>query len=123
MRCLMKDRLRSLSALLALGLPATALGDQAELNRFFDSKYTYCDAKMLSGLWNSSLEDSKARIGRKIGWKNLDVINDMLKEARGVAEKNPNNRCSFHEAGFTYQDAEKLSKVWHKSIGESKTMV
>lgn len=119
----MNNKLLSLSALLALGVPELAHADPAGKRKFLTSKYTYCDAKMLSFLWRQSLDESKARIGRKIGWGDENILTDMLYRARLNAQKVPKARCNFHEAGYTYQDAQKLSQIWRRSIGESKSIV
>jgi hypothetical protein len=119
----MNRKLLSLSALLSLGAPEIALADPVEQRKFFASKYTYCDAKMLSFLWRQSIDESKSRIGRKVGWGDDKVLEGMLRRARNQAQKLPKARCNFHEAGFTYQDAEKLSRIWRTSPGQSKSLV
>lgn len=119
----MNHKLLSLSALFALGVPETAIADPTEKRKFLKSKYTYCDAKVLSFLWRQSIDESKSRIGRKIGWGDQKILNDMLNRARVNAQKVPKARCKFHEAGYTYEDAEKLSRIWRRSVGDSKSLV
>ncbi|WP_291994396.1 hypothetical protein [Candidatus Accumulibacter sp. ACC003] len=110
-------------ALLALGIPATALATDKEIEVFAASQYTYCDAKMLSGMWKESVWESKSMIGRKIGWGDQQTLNSALRKARGEARTHPKRSCDFWEAGLNYQDAEVLAGVWKLSIDESKAFV
>ena len=48
-------------------------GLSKELQAFFKSQYHYWDARVLSNYWGQSVEDAKARIGRKILWGRKDV--------------------------------------------------
>lgn len=87
---------------------------QSELNAFFSSKYNYCDAELLSDFWGQSLTESKARIGRKVLWGNGGVpyLEQYLVDARIQAIQQDSQLCTFHEAGYTYEDAVALAGFW-----------
>jgi hypothetical protein len=121
----MNNSIRSIPLILALGLANTAQADtnDQEIAKYAASRYMYCDAKILGALWGQSAGEAKARIGRKIGWGDTAILNGMLSDARTRAEKNPGTRCSFHEAGFSYGDAERLAKIWRTSTYEAKIAV
>ena len=112
----------ALTMLLALGVPdvATAQGTKRELDQFFASNYQYCDAKVLGAMWKNSITESKARIGRKIGWGDIGILNDMLNTARGQADRDRRRACTFDEAGYSYDDAVKLARVWKISVWDAK---
>ncbi|MBX3161865.1 MAG: hypothetical protein KF773_38240 [Deltaproteobacteria bacterium] len=116
-------RLRNIVAVVALGAPSVAAADKRddEFRAFSSSKYTYCDAKVLSSLWKSSIADSKATIGRKVIARHTVGLEKNLELALDAAYKNPRLRCRYHEAGFTFEDAKKLSKMWRVSVAEAKT--
>jgi hypothetical protein len=107
--------------------PAPAKPPQPSQNQdmtaFFASSYTYCDAKVLSSHWASSVDDAKALIGRKIGWGNADIVKSELQSARAEAQKDPKRACTFWDAGFQYSDAEKLAKIWKTSVDAAKATV
>lgn len=109
--------------LLALGIPATALATEKEMQAFAASQYTYCDAKVLSAIWKESVGDAKSMIGRKIGWGDQQTLNGVLRQARREARAHPERGCDFWEAGFNYQDAEVLARIWKLSVEESKAFV
>lgn len=58
---------------------------QTEKEAFLSSDYTYEDAVALAGFWGKSLDETKARMGRKILWgdENVAILNDYL-EAAGL---------------------------------------
>jgi hypothetical protein len=95
------------------------------MKAYAHSKYTYCDAKILSSFWQQSVEESKARIGRKIGWggENITILNQMLTDARTQAKQHRERRCQFLEAGFVYEDAKKLAGLWKMSVDQAKANV
>lgn len=130
----MIHRVRSLVAVLALGLPAVAAADRAPtptppkaavtpVSAYLQQdKYTYCDVKILSALWKQSIADSKVTVGAKIQAKNDAFLTAELTKARQAAQKNPAARCKFSEAGFTYDDAVKLSKAWKNTAAQAKAL-
>ena len=99
-------------------IPATT--DQ-ELKAFFNSKYDYWDARVLSDYWGKAVEDSKAIIGRKILWgkKDVAILEQFLVDARVKALEltkpapNPSSYELFRESEFReYEDVEALAKFW-----------
>lgn len=117
-------RLPSLVVVLALvgfTLSGSArAGTNEELAAFANSKYDYCDAKLLGAYWGQSIDEAKARIGRKIGWHDEDILNGMLKDALTRAQTNNSPKCEYYEAGYTYDDAEALSRLWGVDVAEAK---
>jgi hypothetical protein len=88
---------------------------QEELDAFFSSKYTYCDAQRLSEYWGQSVVDAKVRIGQKILWGDRGVayLEQYLVDAQAQALfQDIRNLCLFSEQGYTYDDAVALSKFW-----------
>ena len=94
--------------------------DQSELSRYSSSSYDYCDAKLLAAYWGQDIEEAKARIGRKLGWGDTDVIESMLDSARERARTNGAPTCGYWEAGYSYEDAEALSAMWGVPISQAK---
>ncbi|MFO0744831.1 MAG: hypothetical protein U1F43_04035 [Myxococcota bacterium] len=112
------------AAVLARARPAHADETEEELQRFFASDYTYCDATILSRFWRQDLRETKARIGRKIGWKDFDVLDGMLGEARKAVEHDdPARLCPYQESGYTYSDITALSDLWGQGVTATKARV
>ena len=88
-----------------------------EINAFANSKYNSCDTKLLSQYWGQSIVDTKARIGRKVLWGDGGVpyLEQYLVTARVKAIRGVYSRCSYLDEGYTYKDAEALSKYWGES--------
>jgi hypothetical protein len=106
--------LLSLALLQAIGLES-ALAD-ADMDRYATSSYAYCDAVMLANVWNQSVEEAKATIGRKLGWGNERIVQANLVDARRRG-----GRCEFRDTEFDFDDAEALAALWHTSVAEAKT--
>ncbi|MDG2002244.1 MAG: hypothetical protein P8J20_02840 [Novosphingobium sp.] len=79
-------------------------------NAYANSKFTYCDAKMIGALWGQDVTEGKLRIGQKIGGGEY-IIEDELNDSRQRG-----NSCRFDETGFTYQDAQRLSAAWGNQL-------
>lgn len=106
----------------ALALPGTE--SASDMNAFLrQSKYTYCDAKIIAGLWKESLLQAKTFIGLKLNSNNTAAIDSALVEARAFATKNPAARCTFSEAGFTAYDAQVLAGRWNKTDAQVRATV
>jgi hypothetical protein len=87
------------------------------------TKYTYCDAHMIGQLWGKALSDGKLAIGSKLAAKKTAKLVKLVGDARKNAKKNESARCSFYDAGFTYDDATILAKLWKKTEGDVKALV
>ena len=91
---------------------------QENLDAFFSSEYTYCDAQRLAEYWGDSLVDAKVSIGQKILWGDRGVayLEQYLVDAEAQALfQDIRNLCLFYEEGYTYDDAVALSKFWGDS--------
>jgi len=88
--------------------------NQTALDAFWEGQYTYCDAKVLASYWGQSIFETKARAGEKLLRGELGVVKDQLSLARNQAQKKGEPTCSFHEEGYTYDDAELLAQSWGK---------
>ncbi len=87
------------------------------------TKYTYCDAHMIGTLWGKALSDGKVAIGAKLAAKKKTALVKLVADARKNAKKNPDARCSFYDAGFSYDDATLLGKLWKKDPSDVKSLV
>ncbi|MEC4885384.1 MAG: hypothetical protein SAL70_29320 [Scytonema sp. PMC 1070.18] len=87
-----------------------------ELQAFFNSRYDYWDARVLADFWGQSLDEAKARIGRKVLWgpTNVAILDQFLVDARVKALQSANRSTYkfFVESGYTYDDAKALAKFW-----------
>ncbi len=67
-----------------------SLGDATyhrERQAYFDSDYSYNDAMLLADFWGMDIDETKARMGRKILWgeDDIQILNDYLQEAEAFA--------------------------------------
>ena len=100
--------------------------DQKELDAFFNSRYTYWDAKVLAGFWHQTLTDTKMRMGRKIAWgpEAQTFLETELANARHEALKTVDQLRFYSDSGYTYDDAEALAKFWgEKGAYEAKMRI
>ncbi len=111
---------------IAVALTAT---EAQEYRAFFQSKYSYSNARILADFWGQSLGEAKARIGRKILWgqRDIAILEQFLVDAKTKALQLLNAETPrltlFSEVGYTYKDAESLSKFWGGSVYESKVRI
>jgi hypothetical protein len=123
----MLHRARSLVAVLALSIPTLAAAQPKKApdpvsTYLQQEKYTYCDVKILSALWKQSVSDAKATVGLKLQNKGEKQLDTALVTARANARKNASLRCTFAEAGFSFDDAKTLAKMWKKTESAAKVM-
>ena len=100
--------------------------DQKELDAFFNSRYTYWDAKVLAGFWHQTLTDTKMRMGRKIAWgpEAQTFLETELANARHEALKTVDQLRFYSDSGYTYDDAEALANFWgEKGAYEAKSQL
>lgn len=91
-----------------------------ELNAFFRSGYDYWDARILADYWGQSVDEAKARVGRKILWggKDVAILEQFLVDARVQAlgsvrsSLNRNPYRFYGESKYNYEDAADLAKFW-----------
>lgn len=95
----------------SLTLATAALGARAHaatepLDAFFSSSYTYCDAKLIAGLWGIDITAAKGAIGYKIQNGLETDLAGMLATARETVA------CEWADVPHGYTDAERLAASW-----------
>jgi hypothetical protein len=97
--------------------PTPTYTEAQEFNAYFAAGYDYNNAVQLSQLWKiSDIEQVKADAGQRLlEGQTLPVTPDLPPEA-------PVNQdvSAFFAAGYTYNDAVTLSKLWHNSSYQAK---
>ncbi|MCO4763998.1 MAG: hypothetical protein KC502_20960 [Myxococcales bacterium] len=93
------------------------------LQKWANSGYHYCDAKMIASMWHTTPYAAKKAVGRKLLRGNYREVRLDLANARRHARRHPAAACNYHQAGYTYRDAEKLASIWHVSVAQAKTMI
>jgi hypothetical protein len=97
--------------------PAPTYTQAQELDAYFAAGYDYADAVQLGKLWNDSdMNHVKAMAG-------LDLLEGqpLAVQPSGTPETPVNKDVSaFFAAGYTYDDAVALSKLWHNSSYQAK---
>ena len=95
-----------------LSIPAAA---RSAMDAFASSKYGYCDAKKIAKVWGGSIGAAKVVIGEKI-------LNNLQSSADAFIASTQNSvRCDWGDTELSYEDAEKLAKVWGRSVEGAKT--
>lgn len=98
----------------------TTEAQNQEVQAYQTSKYDYWDARVLADYWGQSVDEAKARMGRKILWgsKDVAILEQFLVDARvnalQLVESAPelSSYKLFRESKLTYEDAEALAKLW-----------
>lgn len=83
--------------------------------RFVKSDYTYDDAAALAALWGADLGETKAKIGRKIGWGNEKILDAELSTARDWQ--------GFVKSPYSFEDAELLATLWGGEVWDNKLLI
>jgi hypothetical protein len=87
---------------------------------FAASNFSYCDAKVLAAMWQTSVESAKSSIGHKI----LGGQESMATAAVGEAFARPDKpACQFYETKYTYSDAEAMAAFWGIDVSETKDRI
>ncbi len=100
------------------------LSEEAAMQLFFDSGYTFCDARLLKEAWGLQMEyGAKVRTGRF-----LDLPRGRNRVARFVADQRlasarNNSACSTWEIGLEYPQISALEAMWGLSTMETKTRI
>ncbi|MCF4969507.1 hypothetical protein [Nostoc sp. CMAA1605] len=106
----------------------------SELRAFLTSKYDYWDARVLASFWGETVEDAKARMGRKILWggENIALLEQFLVDARvqalqSVKPPRPGDSSPYkfyQDSTYNYNDAEALARFWgEKSAIDAKARI
>ncbi|HSM80128.1 MAG TPA: hypothetical protein VLS96_00500 [Nodosilinea sp.] len=87
---------------------------QAEIDAYYNSGYTYWDAAQLASYWGQNLDDTKARMGRKMLWGAADIamLEQFLLDARLASLSSVDDLRFYGESEYTYQDAVVLAEFW-----------
>lgn len=138
----MMHTVRTLVTVLALGLPIAGVADAKKprtpqkdpVSAFLkQDAYTYCDVKLLAAMWNQSIRESKARVGVKLQANAQASLNSELEAARERVWKRERfarqrgqelpPRCTYVDAGLSYEDVEKLAAIWKTSVADAKIRI
>jgi hypothetical protein len=97
------------------------VGMAPDLEAFFASDYTLCDADVLAAAWGVGRAEAKASLGYKtrMGWNQLAA--EALTDARG--QTGGRVRCPYHENGFTFDDVTELAAAWRVSVPDAKLRI
>jgi hypothetical protein len=102
------------SSIVAAAQPSAAPSqdaDEAAYDAYFNAGYDWDDALALAGLWNMPSNDIgqiKATAGRKL----LAGETLPIKPTPDVIETVPDSVTKFFAAGYSYDDAATLAKLW-----------
>jgi hypothetical protein len=100
--------------------PATPVTDEAALKEYFAKGYGYDDAVRFAKLWHSTADIAavKADAGRKLV-AGVGLPYPPLPRAPEPSPDSPEVKlaqkqlAAFFDAGYQWDDAEKLAKLWH----------
>lgn len=94
---------------------------------YAESRYDYCDAKILAGMWGTDdIGSAKENIGRYLLDSEGELLEQKLSWAREGALSNPDNRalrCNWQEIGFSYDDAVALGEYWGIDSWDAKLRI
>ncbi|MFT5680777.1 MAG: hypothetical protein ACI8RZ_001683 [Myxococcota bacterium] len=100
---------------------------QSDWERFLESRYDYCDATVLAGMWgDTDVSEAKDAIGRFLIDGQGDLLESKLGWAREHAQENFSNRslrCHYDQIGFTFDDAVALSTLWGIDSWDAKMRI
>lgn len=84
------------------------------LDVFFNSGYTYWDARVMANFWGQSVTDAKTGIGMKLmgGPLSKALLSINLTEAREKAIRNADSLDLYSVSGFSYDDAAEIAEFW-----------
>lgn len=99
---------------LAIASPATAQ-EMENFQRFANSGYTYCDAKLMGAIYGQDPYEGKVIIGAKIANGIGSNIPLMLRQSRGAG-----NACDWSDLPHSYEDAERLGQYWGVDTAQAK---
>jgi len=117
-----------LTLIALLGFSAPAMAEPAEHMQAYvnQTKYGYCDATLIAGLWGEDVYQAKGTIGYKLANGYEQMLVSALTEARKKANENFSNRglrCSYDVLGYSYEDAVKLAEHWGKDTWDAKMYI
>ncbi len=100
---------------------------QSAWERYAESRYDYCDATVLAGMWgDTGIDEAKEGIGHFLINGDGELLESKLGWARQNALDNFSNRslrCHYDQIGFTYDDAVALGRFWGIDSWEAKMRI
>jgi hypothetical protein len=120
-------RFRRLAAALLVSTSMTFAGTalaQSQANKdpldvFFDSGFTYCDAKLVAAMWQIDAMQVKTYLGQKIQRLGVPAAQSVV-----AASRNRGVVCEWADVPHSYEDAERLAAYWQMpSPTEAKAKV
>jgi hypothetical protein len=110
---------RSADVLAALGGAGdqSGSGDEQAVNVFYESGFTYCDAKLVGAAWGTDTWQGKIAIGNKVMNNMAADVEPILVQGRQVTS------CDFTETEVSYEDAETLASIWKVPVDKAKDKV
>lgn len=97
--------------------------DEALRGRFWDAKYTTCDAEVIASHWKMDVLAAKSFAGQKLEWGNRPYLEDELRAAREALVAEREELCPFYRSDYAYADAEALAAVWKIDVEDAKARV
>lgn len=95
--------------------PVAAQSETDYAQAFFNSAYTYCDAKLVGAVWGMTPYEGKVQIGMKIVGGYADNLGPLLQTSR-----NRGFACEWADTGLAYDDAERLGQLWGVETWDAK---
>lgn len=105
----------------ALAAPAAPVIPTLENYRVGD--YTYCDVHVLARTWGIDEAAASERISTKVVAGNAAAVKATLESGRGAITFDGWSTCPYHEAGYSYDDAEALGRAWGVDTQEAKARI
>lgn len=103
----------------ALAQNQSAPSDTVFYNKYADSSYNYCDAKLVGSAFGGvSPYDGKLAIGQKLYNGAGNLVEGLLNDARQAG-----TQCEFRDVGHSYEDAQTLGNLWGVSTWDAKTKI
>ncbi|MCB9760349.1 MAG: hypothetical protein H6739_10975 [Alphaproteobacteria bacterium] len=98
--------------------------EQAWLNAYHNSRFGFCDARMLADLWQHSVEDAQARVGMKLkaGVEDWQIDKWFIDPAREKAIAN-GLYCDPFDEGYKLSDVEALAQAWGIGVSDAKLVL
>lgn len=95
------------------------------MERYLDSEYTYCDARVIAAYWNEDIAEAKQVIGSKLLADDVEGLDALFEEARGELDHGSLQElsCNYADEGYTYADMEALAEHWQRSVEDTKALV
>lgn len=97
--------------------PAAAQTNEENLEAFQNSRYNYCDAKLLGAVWGKDPFGGKMEVGYKIIHGLESNLEALLGESR-----TKDNTCTWEDTGLTPQDARTLASVWETNVRDARAI-